>query len=281
MSHRELRLALFALTGLGNGVLEELIKAGYPPSLVITRAERMRYPYDESVPFIGDVAAQAAIPCLIDIEGERMVVDRGADLLLAATYHRRVGGNITSRCNVAINLHPSLLPRNRGSNPFFWSIRNGDTETGVTAHVLTEELDAGAIVLQRAIGISADETQSTLRGRLGRLAADMAVIVACSHGNNTLTAHPQDEKRAPSYPRLDDEKRRLDLTQASGILRRHINALRDWPLALLGNRRVKRVVDIAPATPTASVGTLIAGSETIRRFRVADADLIVELDECS
>jgi methionyl-tRNA formyltransferase len=279
MSHRELRLALFALTGLGNAVLEELIKAGYPPDLVVTRAERMRYPYDESVPFIGDAAAQAGIPCVMDVEGERIVAERGTELLLVATYHRRVGGTITSRCNTAINLHPSLLPRNRGPNPFFWSIWNGDTETGVTAHLLTEELDAGAIVLQQAIGISADETQSTLRRRLSALAADMAIAVACNHARRSLTSRPQNQKQATSYPRLDDAKRRLDPTQAVSVLRRHVNALREWPLALLGDRRVRRVLDFAPATPTASVGAIVAAEGAVCRFRAADADLIVELDD--
>jgi methionyl-tRNA formyltransferase len=279
MSHRELRLALFALTGLGNAVLEELIRAGSPPSLLVTRAERMRYPYDKSVPFIGDVAAEAGIACVMDVEGERIVADRGTDLLLVATYHRRMGINITSRCNAAINLHPSLLPRNRGANPFFWSIRNGDTETGVTAHVLTEELDAGAIVLQQIIGIGADETQSTLRQRLGKLAADMAVVVARRHADNKMISRPQDQKLATTYPRLDEAKRRLDLAQTAGVLRRHVNALREWPLALLGDRRVRRVLDIAPATPTASVGAILAAEGAVCRFRAADADLIVELDD--
>ncbi|MEO6603654.1 MAG: formyltransferase family protein, partial [Polyangiaceae bacterium] len=50
-------------------------------------------------------------------------------------------------------VHPSLLPRHRGPNPYFWSIDSGDTEAGVTLHTLAPEYDTGAILLQRAISV--------------------------------------------------------------------------------------------------------------------------------
>ena len=52
-----------------------------------------------------------------------------------------------------IGVHPSLLPRHRGPNPYFWSIDSGDTEAGVTLHTLAPEYDTGAILLQRAIPV--------------------------------------------------------------------------------------------------------------------------------
>jgi methionyl-tRNA formyltransferase len=157
MIDHQYRFVLFALTGLGNVVLERLIEAGHAPDLIVTRAERMPYPYD-AIPFIGEVASRASVACLIDTDGENEVARRGAELLLIATYHRRVVAGLACKCRVAINLHPSILPRNRGPNPFFWSIRNGDSDTGVTAHLLAEELDAGDVCLQRRIPIGAEET---------------------------------------------------------------------------------------------------------------------------
>lgn len=47
-----------------------------------------------------------------------------------------------------LNIHPSLLPAYRGPSPLFWQYRDGRLETGVTVHVVTEELDAGPIVRQ-------------------------------------------------------------------------------------------------------------------------------------
>lgn len=50
-----------------------------------------------------------------------------------------------------IGVHPSLLPRHRGPNPYFWTIDLGDQDAGVTLHMLAPEYDTGAILLQQAI----------------------------------------------------------------------------------------------------------------------------------
>jgi methionyl-tRNA formyltransferase len=52
-----------------------------------------------------------------------------------------------------IGVHPSLLPRHRGPNPYFWTIDAGDREAGVTLHELAPEYDTGATLLQRAIPV--------------------------------------------------------------------------------------------------------------------------------
>lgn len=48
--------------------------------------------------------------------------------------------------HACINIHPSLLPKYRGPNPIFWQIRNGETQTGVTLHKVSEKIDAGDIL---------------------------------------------------------------------------------------------------------------------------------------
>ena len=277
MTASKFRLVLFALTGLGNNVLKRLIDSQLAPALVVTRAEHMPYPYGR-LPFIGEVASQNGVQCLVDLEGEREVIRRGTELLLIATYHRRVVGEVANRCDLAINLHPSILPRNRGASPFFWSIRNGDEESGVTAHLLSERLDAGDICAQQSIPITGDETQSTLRHKLGELAGEIAVSVVRAHSSKKLVFQAQSEKDATSYPRLDDAHRQLDLTETGAAVARHVNALRDWPLALLGDRRVRQVLEVAPATAGARPAAMLAMEGTVCRVRAADADLVLQLD---
>ncbi|MFC2164362.1 methionyl-tRNA formyltransferase [Acidobacteriota bacterium] len=48
----------------------------------------------------------------------------------------------------AINIHPSPLPKFRGPTPFYWIIAKGETESAVTAHFMTENIDAGDIIAQ-------------------------------------------------------------------------------------------------------------------------------------
>lgn len=59
---------------------------------------------------------------------------------------------IPSICS--LNLHSALLPMNRGMLPTFWSLLHEPPRAGVTLHVMTEELDAGEILLQVEIPVS-------------------------------------------------------------------------------------------------------------------------------
>ncbi|MGH7434517.1 MAG: formyltransferase family protein [Polyangiaceae bacterium] len=53
----------------------------------------------------------------------------------------------------ALGVHPSLLPRHRGPDPYFWAIDCGDAETGVTAHLLDPEYDTGPILGRRTLAV--------------------------------------------------------------------------------------------------------------------------------
>lgn len=54
-----------------------------------------------------------------------------------------------------INLHPSLLPENRGASPIMWSILQGKPQ-GVTIHLIDEGLDTGPVLIQSKIKTSID-----------------------------------------------------------------------------------------------------------------------------
>jgi len=50
-----------------------------------------------------------------------------------------------------IGVHPSLLPRHRGPDPYFAAIDQGDEVTGVTAHRIAEDYDTGAMLGRREL----------------------------------------------------------------------------------------------------------------------------------
>jgi methionyl-tRNA formyltransferase len=62
----------------------------------------------------------------------------------------------------ALNVHPSLLPAYRGKEPLFWALLRGEHEVGVTVHRMTEEVDAGPILLQRRIEVPDRATSASL-----------------------------------------------------------------------------------------------------------------------
>jgi formyltetrahydrofolate deformylase len=55
---------------------------------------------------------------------------------------------VTPYAGKIINIHPSLLPYFPGANPYRRAWEDGVRVTGCTAHFVTEELDAGPIILQ-------------------------------------------------------------------------------------------------------------------------------------
>jgi folate-dependent phosphoribosylglycinamide formyltransferase PurN len=66
----------------------------------------------------------------------------------------------------AVNVHWGLLPRYAGVAPYFWVLRNGEPETGVTVHLMSPELDTGPILRQQRLAIDPDETALGLQLRL-------------------------------------------------------------------------------------------------------------------
>src|SRR5258706_8266037 len=54
-----------------------------------------------------------------------------------------------------IGVHPSLLPRHRGPDPYFAAIDQGDETTGVTGHRIDDEYDTGAILAASEVTVDA------------------------------------------------------------------------------------------------------------------------------
>ncbi len=61
-----------------------------------------------------------------------------------------------------INLHASILPQYRGASPIQQSLLHGDTQSGVTAMLMDEGLDTGAILKISEVVIADDEMASSL-----------------------------------------------------------------------------------------------------------------------
>ena len=68
--------------------------------------------------------------------------------------------------NRILNIHPSLLPKYPGLHPQQQALDDGATESGATVHFVNKELDAGPVVLQRAVPVRAGDTAESLAERI-------------------------------------------------------------------------------------------------------------------
>ncbi|HEX5110173.1 MAG TPA: phosphoribosylglycinamide formyltransferase [Vicinamibacterales bacterium] len=65
-----------------------------------------------------------------------------------------------------LNIHPSLLPAFPGLHPQRQALQHGVKISGVTVHLVDNQLDAGPIVLQRTVPVLDDDTPETLAARI-------------------------------------------------------------------------------------------------------------------
>lgn len=65
-----------------------------------------------------------------------------------------------------LNIHPSLLPKYPGLHPQQQALDDRAAVSGATVHIVNKELDAGPVILQRAVPILPDDTAETLAARI-------------------------------------------------------------------------------------------------------------------
>jgi phosphoribosylglycinamide formyltransferase-1 len=68
--------------------------------------------------------------------------------------------------NAILNIHPSLLPAFPGLHPQQQALDHGVKVSGVTVHLVTADLDAGPIVIQRTVPVLEGDTADSLAGRI-------------------------------------------------------------------------------------------------------------------
>jgi phosphoribosylglycinamide formyltransferase-1 len=68
--------------------------------------------------------------------------------------------------NRILNIHPSLLPAFPGIDAQAQAVAFGVKISGCTVHLVTEKVDAGPILVQRAVEVRDDDTGDTLAARI-------------------------------------------------------------------------------------------------------------------
>jgi phosphoribosylglycinamide formyltransferase-1 len=96
------------------------------------------------------------------------VLDRAKpDYIALAGYMRLLSASFVERWrNRIINIHPSLLPSFPGVDAQAQALKHGVRISGCTVHFVDENLDAGTIILQRAVEVRDDDTVESLSARI-------------------------------------------------------------------------------------------------------------------
>lgn len=90
-----------------------------------------------------------------------------------------------------VNLHPGLLPHNRGVYANVWSIVEG-TPAGATLHYVDQGVDTGDIVAQREVAVLPTDTGRSLYRRLEKACLELFDQTWPSLAEGTAPRQPQD-----------------------------------------------------------------------------------------
>jgi len=92
---------------------------------------------------------------------------RGVELVCLAGYMRLLSKSFVRAFeNKIINIHPSLLPAFPGLDAQKQAIEHGVKISGCTVHFVDEDLDAGPIILQKAVEVTSEDTAESLSAKI-------------------------------------------------------------------------------------------------------------------
>ncbi len=161
----------FAVLASGSGTNLQALLDAYPEEFAVAAG-------DKKGAFAFERARRAGVPVEhVDPSGfvsrkdyDRELADRVAahdvSLVVGAGYMRVLSPVFLERFPAILNVHPSLLPEFRGLNAARRALQSGAKRTGVTVHLMVEEVDAGPVVAQEEVQILPGDTEETLMERL-------------------------------------------------------------------------------------------------------------------
>lgn len=89
------------------------------------------------------------------------------DIMIVASWSEKIDKKTFDIPKIAtINVHPSLLPKYRGPNPYVQVIKNREKKSGVTIHLVDEGFDTGAILDSREVEIDSCDTGKELKTKI-------------------------------------------------------------------------------------------------------------------
>ncbi len=169
-----------------------------------------------------------------------IVKEKKPDCILLASWGEIVKPHMLALPEVEfINVHPSLLPAHRGGNPYTSVIRAGETQSGVSFHLVDEGIDTGPVLHQIGVPVLENDTAGTLRMRCvtaakaGIIALIPKLIAARETGDKLeKIAVAQDRlnnaQAASYFPVLSEADARIDWSDSPKAIERQSRALIPW-----------------------------------------------------
>ena len=190
-------------------------------------------------PYAIEKAAKAAnIPVYFSKDNDEIISiieQYQADVAVLASFGKIIPEKIINAFPAGIiNIHPSLLPKYRGTTPIESALLNGDTETGVSVMRLVKAMDAGAILAQEHVNITPDTTKQDLYEALAQAGANALIDVLPRAVAKNASETAQDDTQATFTTPLSKSQSQLQPALKTALtLSNEIRAFEGFPKSRL------------------------------------------------
>lgn len=245
-------------------LFDSLVDAGYTIAAVVVRPDKPRGRSKTPVASLIKAKALAlGIPVLqptklIDFLPELNKYSGSIGVL--ASYGRLVPAEIIEwfEPRGIVNIHPSLLPRYRGSSPIESTLVARDTETGVSLMRLSEGMDEGDLFAQKAVALPSDITKQAAYELLAKTGADLLLTHLPDIMAGTLSAKPQSKDEVTYTTMLRKQDGVLDpSTDTAAELEAKVRAYAGFPKSRLTINGIDVIITSASIVDHATTAGLV------------------------
>lgn len=165
-------------------------------------------------------------------EVRQQLLSLAADLMIVADFGELLSPETLACTRLGgLNIHGSLLPKYRGAAPIVWAIYHGEKQSGVSIIQMTARLDAGGVLLQKALPIGENQTAGDLERELADLGARLVLEAIDGLTQGSLTPVEQDPSQASKAPRVRKGDGLIDWSRTAQQIHDQVRAFHPWPLA--------------------------------------------------
>lgn len=152
------------------------------------------------------------------------------DVMVVAAYGKLLPQNFLDICP-CLNIHPSDLPKYRGSAPIQTALLNGDEKIGVSVMKLCLKMDAGDVIQKQYIPVGKDDNAKTLLEKSFCVGALMLDKILKDLGTSLKNGIKQDDNEATFCKMLEKSDGKIDFSKHASAIENQVKALFIWPVA--------------------------------------------------
>ena len=163
-------------------------------------------------------------------EFKKEILKLNVDVVIIGTWGEKLLKETIDLPVIAtVNVHPSLLPKYRGPNPYLQTILHGEKKSGLTFHLVNEDFDKGSILTQKEIPIFPNDTSKELKERTVFQARLMCAELLKKLEYGMVIPIPQNENFATYYKNINPKDIMLDFEKETAEqISRRIRAFHPW-----------------------------------------------------